>query len=149
MSSESHTTSETGTLPAPTLPQELPCTFCEGRATLALQTYPEDDGPDGVGPNGGLHLCGDCAGEAIELLGAWDAHEQPAIDAETAICGGYRAVAADCSFCTEQLGDGPLTGVELYDTPDDGLPEYANYTLCPDCQAVFGEFLINLEVSCR
>lgn len=149
MSSDSHTTTDPVAGPAPTLPPELPCSFCEGAADpgLALQCYPtaEGDIPAGVGAAGGVLLCESCASEVVELLTAWAGHDEPEIDAEEPIGEGYRAVASDCSFCADALDRSAVTGVELYETPGDTLPGYANYTLCPDCQGVFGEFLCNVR----
>lgn len=146
MSSESHTTTAPS---APTLPPELPCSFCEGAADsgLALQCYPAGDGdtPPGVGVAGGLLLCERCANEVVELLTAWKPHDAPEIEADEPIGEGYSRVAADCSFCADALDSPAVTGVELYETPSDALPTYANYTLCSDCRGVFGEFLCNVR----
>jgi hypothetical protein len=79
-----------------------------------------------------------------ELLTAWTTHDQPPVSEENPIGEGYRAVAAGCSFCTDECGDGVL-GIELYRRVSDEVPAYANYTLCRDCQAVFEEFLQNVR----
>jgi hypothetical protein len=148
MSSERHAASS-GSAPAPTLPQELSCSCCEDSAgpALALQCYPApgSDHPAGVDPDGGVVLCGSCASEPVDLLAAWAEHDQPAIHPEDPIGEGYRAVATDCSFCADALDDPAVTGIELYDAPGETLPAYANYTLCPDCRGVFGEFLCNVR----
>jgi len=149
MSSESQTTTDPTAPATPTRPPELPCSFCEGTADpgLAIQCYQTADGdtPPGVGGAGGLVLCGSCASEVVELLTTWRHHDEPEIDTDEPIGEGYRQVAADCSFCADPLDSPAVTGVELYETPGETLPEYANYTLCPDCRGVFGEFLCNVR----
>jgi hypothetical protein len=148
MSSQRHARSSVSA-PTPALPQELTCSCCEEAAgpALALQCYPapEGDHPAGVDPDGGVVLCASCASESVELLATWADHDEPEIDPEASIGEGYRAVATDCSFCADSLGDSGVTGVELYDAPGETLPAYANYTLCADCQDVFGEFLTNVR----
>lgn len=127
----------------------LSCTFCDHRLTeqlLALQSYPSEATslPVAVPDHGGLTLCPDCASEVAELLTAWQHHGEPPVREDCAIGDGYREVAPTCSFCTDGCGSGVL-GLELYRRVDDELPAYANYTLCVDCQSVFGEFLGNVR----
>jgi hypothetical protein len=125
------------------------CTFCECQLTeniLAIQSYPSEETslPAGVPDCGGLTLCPDCASELVELLASWQHHEQPPVCEKEAIGDGYERVASACSFCTDSPTGGVL-GVELYRRTSDELPAYANYTLCGNCQSVFGEFLQNVR----
>jgi hypothetical protein len=127
------------------------CTFCECRLTeelLAIQSYPSETTslPAGVPEYGGLTLCPDCASEVTELLTCWDHHGQPPVCEQSTIGDGYRNVTSTCSFCTESFGKAVL-GVELYRRAGDELPAYANYTLCENCQSVFGEFLQNVRAA--
>jgi hypothetical protein len=127
----------------------LSCTFCDCQLTeqlLALQSYPSGSASHltAIPAHGGLTLCPDCGSEVAELLTAWTTHDQPPVSEDDSIGDGYREVAAGCSFCTDECGDGVL-GVELYRRVSDEVPAYANYTLCGDCQAVFGEFLQNVR----
>jgi hypothetical protein len=125
------------------------CTFCESPLTeqlLALQSYPSaaTSPPAGVPDDGGLTLCPDCASEVVELLDSWRPHEQPPVAEDRSIGEGYREIAAACSFCMDSCA-GTVLGVELYRRVGDELPAYANYTLCDNCQSVFGEFLRNVR----
>jgi len=134
----------TGAVSAP-----LSCTFCDCQLTeqlLALQSYPGEETtlPTAVPDHGGLTLCPNCASEVVELLTSWQRHGQPPVDRDRSIGDGYREIATTCSFCTNSC-DGPVLGVELYRRVGDELPAYANYTLCANCQPVFGEFLQNVR----
>lgn len=125
------------------------CTFCECRLTenlLAIQSYPSETVslPAAVPDDGGLTLCPACASEVVDLLAAWEHHEQPPVGAGQSIGSGYATVAPACSFCTDGCDDDVL-GVELYRRAGNELPAYANYTLCANCQAVFDEFLQNVS----
>ena len=125
------------------------CTSCgttvEERR-LALQSYPESEAATIAGLSaGGLLYCPDCSSEPVELLGSWEDHDQPPVDADRPIAAGYRASAEQCSFCTDDLGSEPVVGIELYRRPGEDLPAYANYTLCGDCRSVFEEFLANVS----
>lgn len=127
----------------------LSCTFCECLLTeklLALQSYPSEAAslPAEFPDHGGLTLCRDCASEVTELLTCWEHHGQPPVREDCSIGDGYRDVASACSFCTDSYASGVL-GIELYRRVDDAVPAYANYTLCENCQAVFGEFLRNIR----
>lgn len=131
-------------------PTTLSCSFCEctlSEQLLALQVYPgrESSLPDGIPGDGGLTLCPSCASECAELVASWTGHDHPAIAEDEPIGEGYRAATDSCSFCSDPLGDSPLLGIELYRRVGDRLPAYSNYTLCPDCQNVFGKFLQNLQ----
>lgn len=124
------------------------CTSCEAsldEQRLALQTYSGDDRELSGLSAGGLLSCPDCAEQPVELLGSWVEQEQPPIVADRSISTSYRESADNCSFCTEELGESPVLGVELYRRPGDALPAYANYTLCSDCRNVFEEFLANIS----
>jgi len=134
----------TGDVSAP-----LSCTFCDCRLTeqlLALQSYPGAEAtlPTAIPDHGGLTLCPDCASEVVELITSWHRHGQPPVGDDRSIGEGYRAIASTCSFCTNSCDDAVL-GVELYRRIGDELPAYANYTLCENCQPVFGEFLENVR----
>jgi NAD-dependent dihydropyrimidine dehydrogenase PreA subunit len=127
----------------------LSCTFCDCQLTeqlLALQSYPgaETTLPTAVPDHGGLTLCPGCASEVVELLTSWHRHGQPPVDQDRSIGDGYREIASNCSFCTDSCSEGVL-GIELYRRVGDELPAYANYTLCANCQSVFGEFLQNVR----
>lgn len=125
------------------------CTFCECPLTeqlLALQSYPSEATslPASIPDDGGLTLCPDCAGEVVELLDSWHPHEQPPVSENWSIGDGYKEMASTCSFCTDSCAGGVL-GIELYRRVGHELPAYANYTLCGNCQSVFGEFLQNVR----
>lgn len=125
------------------------CTYCNCPLTeklLALQSYPSKatSHPAGVPDHGGLTLCPDCASQVAELLACWQHHEQPPVCENHSIGDGYTEVASNCSFCTESCARAVL-GIELYRRVDDELPAYANYTLCENCQQIFGEFLKNVR----
>lgn len=141
MSSESRANTE------PTAHEE--CTSCGttlGERRLALQSYPESEAASISGlAAGGLLYCPDCGSEPVELLGSWNGHDQPPIDADRSIAAGYRGSAEQCSFCTDDLDSEPVVGIELYRRPGEELPAYANYTLCGDCRSVFEEFLANVS----
>lgn len=127
----------------------LSCTFCDCPLTeklLALQGYPSEATslPAGVPDDGGLTLCPDCASELIELLTAWQRHERPPVGEDRSIGDGYRETAPACSFCTDGC-ERAVLGIELYRRVGNELPAYANYTLCKNCQPVFGEFLRNVR----
>jgi len=127
----------------------LSCTFCDCQLTeqlLAIQSYPSGAASPlaAVPADGGLTLCPDCASEVAELLTAWTSHDQPPVSEGCPIGDGYQEVASACSFCTAECGDG-VVGIELYRRVSDEVPAYANYTLCGDCQSVFGEFLQNVR----
>jgi len=127
----------------------LSCTFCACRLTeehLALQSYASNGAtrPEGLPDHGGLTLCPGCAGEVAALLDSWEPHRAPPVADEPSIGDAYGALATDCSFCTDEA-TGTVLGVELYRRVDDGLPAYANYTLCGDCRSVFDEFLGNVR----
>jgi len=127
---------------------ELSCTFCDCKLSerlLAVQLYPASgvELPASVPDDGGLTVCPDCASELVELLDAWNEHEKPPVSKEASIGDGYREVAEECSFCGGNCKE--VLGVELYRRVGNTLPAYANYTLCGDCQRVFGEFLENLR----
>lgn len=146
MSSESHSTTPGSSTPS--LPDGLPCSFCTAatETAFALQCYPATAGtqPAGLDPDGGVVLCPTCSSEAVELLSAWTTHDRPQIDPAEPIGEGYRRTATDCSFCGDAL-DAAVAGVELYESSEDALPAYANYTLCADCCGVFGDFLCNVR----
>ena len=93
-----------------------------------------------------LHLrgLGPQVDEVVELLTAWQGHDQPPVETDRSIGDSYRELAAACSFCTDDA-DGAVLGIELYRRIGDQLPAYANYSLCGDCQSVFGEFLGNVQ----
>lgn len=139
--------SETGSIPEQATLGE--CTYCSdslSEKTLALQTYPGGDTGSVAGlVADGLLLCPDCADEPVELLDNWDSHPEPPVESDRAIGEGYGDVADACSFCGGSIGTDPVVGVECYRRPGETLPAYANYTLCPDCQDVFGEFLRNVR----
>lgn len=125
------------------------CTFCDCSLTeklLAIQSYPGGAAslPAGIPDHGGLTLCPDCASQVTELLTCWEHHEQPPVRESASIGDGYREVASACSFCTDSYA-GAVLGLELYRRAGDELPAYANYTLCENCQSVFGEFLQNVR----
>ena len=128
---------------------QLECTFCDCSLTeqlLAVQSYPAEDSevPATIPDHGGFTLCPDCADEVVELLTAWQGHDQPPVETDRSIGDSYRELAAACSFCTDDA-DGAVLGIELYRRIGDQLPAYANYSLCGDCQSVFGEFLGNVQ----
>ncbi|WP_436900469.1 hypothetical protein [Halovenus halobia] len=140
MSSESRTETDSGV--------GEQCTACGAglsEQVLALQTYPESDEQtlDGL-TGGGLTHCPECAAEPVALLDTWTDHDQPPVDPDQPLGAGYREVSDNCSFCGNDC-DQPVVGVELYRRPGGGLPAYANYTLCGDCQDVFEEFLANIR----
>jgi hypothetical protein len=127
----------------------LSCTFCERTVTerlLALQGYPSEATslPAAMPDDGGLTLCPDCGREVAELLTCWQPHDQPPVSEDRSIGDSYRETTSTCSFCTDSCA-GDVLGIELYRRVDDELPVYANYTLCEDCHAVFGEFLTNVR----
>jgi hypothetical protein len=127
----------------------LSCTFCDCHLTeqlLALQSYPSESTslPATVPDHGGLTLCPDCSSEVVALLTSWQDHPQPPVSSHLSIGEGYQEVASTCSFCSGDCASGVL-GVELYRRVDDDVPAYANYSLCRDCQSVFGEFLGNVR----
>jgi hypothetical protein len=130
---------------------QLFCTFCDCSLTeqlLALQSYSAAgvESPAAIPDHGGLTLCPDCASEVVELLSAWHRHGQPPVDGDRSIGDWYEELADACSFCTDAI-DSNVLGIELYRRVGDELPAYANYTLCADCQSVFGEFLGNVKSS--
>lgn len=127
----------------------LSCTFCDCQLTeqlLALQSYPGEGAtlPTALPDHGGLTLCPDCASEVVELITSWQRHGQPPVGDDSSIGDGYQEIASTCSFCTDSCDDAVL-GIELYRRVGDELPAYANYTLCGNCQPVFGEFLENVR----
>lgn len=135
--------------PSPLESWTASCTFCDCPLTeqfLALQQYPSTATslPAGIPEDGGLTLCPDCSSEVVELLTSWQRHGQPPVEEEASIGDGYKHVASTCSFCRDACADQVL-GVELYRRVGEELPAYANYTICDDCQPVFGEFLENVR----
>jgi hypothetical protein len=87
------------------------CTACGTtlqERRLALQTYPESESAALSGlPAGGLLYCPDCGAEPVALLDSWESHDRPEIDPARPIAAGYRESAAQCSFCTDDLGTAP------------------------------------------
>jgi len=125
------------------------CTFCDCTLTeqlLAVQSYPAEgvELPEALPDHGGLTLCPACADEVVELLTAWQSHGRPPVGEDRSIGAGYEVIDTECSFCTDACTGGVL-GIELYRRVGEQLPAYANYSLCGDCQPIFGEFLDNVS----
>ena len=134
-----------------TPPADVGCALCgeslDPVDDLVLQCYPERERtvPAVAAADGFVGVCDACATEIDELVAAWRDHGPPPVAADHSIAGGYRRVAADCSFCERELGGEPLLGVEYYrpgavdDAPDGSAG--ADYSLCHRCVPVFDRFL--------
>lgn len=134
------------------------CSLCGhrlGDAGRFVSFYPAADrsAPAPAADDGVVAVCEDCTVEVEELVDAWAGHDVPPVAEEWSIGGGYRRVAADCSFCDRDVDGDDVLGVEYFDREAaygdvdggaDGDGPCENFSLCDGCATVFEEFLDNV-----